>query len=188
MQEILTKIIFFLNSDISKIILVLIIGLFAYGSLSFYFKRSINLIKRGSLMSREIESERIKTLEKVFISIFRFLTIIVVVLLIFSVFKIDINVFLASLGIAGLAIGIGAKSLIEDYIKGIFVLIEDQYRVGEEIKGADIKGKVVDFNLRKTVLEENGILHYIPNSQIKKVSNFSRKKPKIRKTLSRKKT
>ena len=76
----------------------------------------------------------------------------------------------------GLAIGMGSRSLVQDYLAGLFILIEDQYRIGEEIDVSGKKGKVVGLNLRRTIIKDSdGIIHYIPNGQVKIASNFSRK-------------
>ncbi len=91
-------------------------------------------------------------------------------------FNINIAPLLAGLGVAGLALGMGVRDIIQDYIAGIFILMEDQYRVGEEVNIAGIRGKIIEFDLRKTVLKDNGnTAHYISNRQIKTSSNYSRK-------------
>jgi small conductance mechanosensitive channel len=75
------------------------------------------------------------------------------------------------LGLVGFAISMAAKDILSDFISGIFVLLEDQYHVGDKIRVGNLEGEVVEFNLRRTVLkDESGILHLIPNSQIKIVS------------------
>ncbi len=83
---------------------------------------------------------------------------------------------LAGAGLIGLAIGMGSKNLVQDYLAGLFILLEDQYRVGEEVDISGKKGEVVDLTLRRTVIKDaEGIIHYIPNGQIKSSSNLSRK-------------
>ena len=83
---------------------------------------------------------------------------------------------LAGAGLVGLAIGMGAKNLIQDYLSGLFILLEDQYRAGEKVKIAGMEGEVKNFNLRRTVLQdETGNAYYIPNSQVTVVLNLSRK-------------
>jgi len=70
----------------------------------------------------------------------------------------------------------GARSLIQDYISGLFILMEDQYRVGEDVIIGGTRGVVFSINLRRTVIKDKeGALHTFPNGQINKVSNFSRK-------------
>jgi len=82
---------------------------------------------------------------------------------------------LASAGILGVGIGLGAQSVCKDVINGIFIFIEDQYNVGETVKLASLTGTVEDLTLRLTRLRDSdGTLYIIPNSQIATVSNLSR--------------
>jgi small conductance mechanosensitive channel len=87
----------------------------------------------------------------------------------------DPTPLLASAGILAVGIGLGAQSLFKDIINGIFILIEDQYNVGEIVRIASLQGTVEDLTLRLTRLRDNdGTLYIIPNSQIATVSNLSR--------------
>lgn len=82
---------------------------------------------------------------------------------------------LASAGVLGVGIGLGAQSIFKDMLNGIFILVEDQYNVGEVVKIAGIQGTVEDLSLRVTTLRDgDGTLYTIPNSQIATVSNLSR--------------
>lgn len=139
-----------------------------------------NFIKKGFKIGKieniKMEEKRLETLEKVSFSILKGVIWIIAILTILPEVGINIGPLLAGVGVGALALGLAARGLIQDYLSGIFILLEDQYRVGEEIEIAGSRGKVKDFNLRRTVIEdENGALHYIPSSQIKKASNFSRK-------------
>jgi len=91
------------------------------------------------------------------------------------VFGVKIEPLLASAGIVGVGIGLGAQSLFKDIINGIFILIENQYNVGDTVKLASLTGTVEDLSLRLTTLRDgDGTVYYIPNSQIATVSNLSR--------------
>jgi len=82
---------------------------------------------------------------------------------------------LASAGILGVGIGLGAQSLCKDIINGVFIFVENQYNVGETVKIASLTGTVEDLTLRLTRLRDpDGTLYIIPNSQIATVSNLSR--------------
>ena len=88
---------------------------------------------------------------------------------------INIEPLLASAGIIGVGIGLAAQSLFKDIINGIFIIVEDQYNVGETIKIASLTGTVEDLTLRLTRLRDgDGTLYIIPNSQVATVSNLSR--------------
>jgi len=94
---------------------------------------------------------------------------------ILNVFDIPYQPLLASAGIIGVGIGLGAQSIFKDMINGIFILVEDQYNVGEVITIASLKGTVEDLSLRRTTLRDgDGTLYIIPNSQIATVANLSR--------------
>jgi small conductance mechanosensitive channel len=82
---------------------------------------------------------------------------------------------LASAGIAGLAIGFGAQTLVHDFINGFFILLENQYDIGDTVRIAGVKGTVERMSLRNTVLrDEDGTVHIVPNSAIQIVSNTTR--------------
>jgi small conductance mechanosensitive channel len=125
--------------------------------------------------SKEGLEKRTKTLLSVFKGIGRVFIIIVAIVTILDEVGIAITPVLAGFGIAGVAVGFGAQTLIRDYIAGIFVILENQYRVGDVVRIADIGGLVEEITLRKTVLRDlDGIVHHIPNGEIKTASNFTR--------------
>jgi small conductance mechanosensitive channel len=95
---------------------------------------------------------------------------------ILNVFDIPYQPLLASAGIVGVGIGLGAQSIFKDMLNGIFILVEDQYNVGETVTLAGLTGVVEDLSLRRTSLRDggSGTLYIIPNSQIATVSNLSR--------------
>jgi small conductance mechanosensitive channel len=91
-------------------------------------------------------------------------------------FDVDVTSILAAAGVVGLAIGFGAQSLVKDFITGFFILLENQYCVGEEIQIGTFKGEVRELGLRTTrVRNEEGQELYIPNGMITQVINLSRK-------------
>ncbi len=131
---------------------------------------------RAKKVAVELDEDRLKTLERVFRSILKTLIWVFAIVTVLPEFGVNIGPLLAGLGFAGLALGFGARTLIQDYISGLFILIEDQYRVGEEVELAGVKGTVKSLNLRRTMIEDgNKNLNFIPNNQIKKATNFSRK-------------
>jgi len=87
----------------------------------------------------------------------------------------NIQPLLAGLGVAGIALGLGAQTLIKDWIGGVLILLEDQVRIGDAVVVNGISGSVEEINLRTTVLRgENGAIHIIPNGSINTLSNMSR--------------
>ena len=88
---------------------------------------------------------------------------------------VSLGPFIASAGVIGLGISFGAQSIFKDMLTGIFILVEDQYNVGDTIKIAGLTGNVEDLSLRVTKLRDgDGTLYIVPNSQITTVSNLSR--------------
>ena len=138
------------------------------------------LSKRIAQMVRSLESitgERRQQLLTV-IQILRWgLNVLVVVgalLMILSNF-VDIAPLLASVGVVGLALSLGAQQLVRDLISGFFILIENQYGIGDVIKVGDIAGSVERFTLRVTwVRDVEGQVHIIPNGEVRTVTNITK--------------
>jgi small conductance mechanosensitive channel len=92
-----------------------------------------------------------------------------------NILSIPYQPLLASAGILGIAVGLGAQSIFKDMLNGFLIVIEDQYNVGEVVNIAGLKGTVEDLSLRRTTVRDaDGTLYIIPNSQIATVSNLSR--------------
>ncbi|MGE5596361.1 MAG: mechanosensitive ion channel family protein [Hyphomicrobiales bacterium] len=86
----------------------------------------------------------------------------------------NVSALVASVGIAGLALGLGAQTLIKDVINGTFILLEDQYGVGDVVTVAGISGQVIEINPRRTVLrDQSGNVHSVPNSAITVATNMT---------------
>ncbi len=99
----------------------------------------------------------------------------VAILMILGELGIQVGPLLATAGIGALAIGFGAQSLVKDVINGFFIILENQYRIGDAIEVTGVCGLVESVNLRKTVLRDlEGKVHTIPNGEIKIVSNLSK--------------
>ena len=99
----------------------------------------------------------------------------IVFLQVLNLLNIPYQPLLASAGILGIAVGLGAQSIFKDMLNGVLILIEDQYNVGEVVNIAGLKGTVEDLSLRRTTLRDaDGTLYIVPNSQIATVSNLSR--------------
>jgi small-conductance mechanosensitive channel len=125
--------------------------------------------------SKEGMEKRTNTLLSIFKGIGRVFIVIMGIMMVLSEVGVPIAPILAGFGIAGIAIGFGAQYLIRDLIAGIFIIMENQYRVGDVARVADISGLVEEVHLRKTVLRDlDGIVHHIPNGEIRVASNFTR--------------
>ncbi|HQT82716.1 MAG TPA: mechanosensitive ion channel family protein, partial [Candidatus Paceibacterota bacterium] len=101
---------------------------------------------------------------------------VVALLMVLSEFGIAIGPLLAAAGVAGVAVGFGAQYLIRDLIAGIFMLMENQYRVGDVVCFDAICGQVETLSLRMTTLRDmDGTVHHVPHGEVKTVSNLSKK-------------
>ncbi len=155
-------------------VIVILICLFIVERITRYFvKRLLRIAQKAPIDPGR--SAQIRTVAAIVrgtaYSIIGFLAF----LQILKLFNINYAPLLASAGILGVGIGLGAQSLFKDIINGIFILVEDQYNVGEVVKVASLTGTVEDLTLRLTRLRDaDGTLHVIPNSQIATVSNLSR--------------
>jgi small conductance mechanosensitive channel len=88
---------------------------------------------------------------------------------------VNIGALLAGVGIAGIAIGFGAQTLVRDTLNGLFILIENQFGIGDVVTVAGVTGRVEEVNLRRTVLRDlDGVVHSVPNSEIRVASNYTR--------------
>lgn len=121
------------------------------------------------------DEKRARTLSGLMHSIIRYTIYFIVVVMLLQEFKIDTTSIVAGAGIIGLALGVGAQSLIKDFVTGFFIILEDQYGVGDYIAISDMAGTVEELGFRITKLRDgNGILHIIPNGSVVKVSNYTR--------------
>ncbi len=94
-------------------------------------------------------------------------------LIILSQWQIDIRPFLAGAGIIGLAIGFGSQSLVKDIVTGFFILLENRFNVGDQVKIGSVQGEVKELNLRTTILiEKDGTIHILPNSKIDLITKY----------------
>lgn len=121
------------------------------------------------------ETRRIETLARVFRYVSTVVISLVAGMLVLSELGISIAPILGAAGVAGIAVGFGAQSLIKDYFNGFFMLLENQIRHGDAVEICGKIGIVEDITLRYVCLREiDGNVHYIPNGQITTVTNKSR--------------
>lgn len=122
-----------------------------------------------------INNKRANTLAEVLKRIVYYILLFIGIITILDMFKIPTASILATAGIGGLAIGFGAQSLVKDIITGFFILLEDQYSVGDLVQTEEYEGVVEELGLRVTKLRAfSGDLHIIPNGSIEIVTNKTR--------------
>ena len=157
--------------EIVSIILVIIVAKLALTLLSSIIKKTLHSKRKVSL----VESSKFETLSKSLHSVARFLVIFFAIVYILDIVGINTRSIIATAGIGGIAIAFGAQTIIQDFIKGMFIIFDDTIRVGDWILIAGIEGEVESVELRNTKIRDyDGSLHIIPNSQISSVKNFNR--------------
>ena len=118
--------------------------------------------------------QRAETIGSVLKSTASILILVWVVLTCLSVLEVNIAPFLASAGLVGLAIGFGAQNLVKDFVSGVFMLLEDQYGVGDIVDLGEAIGEVESVGLRVTTVRDiDGTLWYVRNGEIIRVGNMS---------------
>jgi small-conductance mechanosensitive channel len=123
------------------------------------------------------QSERARTTGSVLNSILKAVIWIIALGMILGEFGFNLGPVIASAGVIGVAIGLGAQTLVRDVLSGIFMLIEDQYGVGDEIKVLDIEGVVEKVGLRiTTIRDKKDVLWYVRNGEILVIGNGSQKR------------
>ena len=163
----------FLHQDAPKILFVVV--------MAFVVIRIFRAVvgKMASLQEKRLPSgmraQQVRTLAAVINSVGVFVVMFVSTLMILGTLGLNLGPLLASAGIVGLAIGFGAQTLVKDVINGFFILLENQYDVGDTVRIAGVKGTVENMSLRHTTLrDEDGTIHIVPNSAILIVSNTTR--------------
>jgi small conductance mechanosensitive channel len=174
-QEWLSDVQEFLHAGLPKL---LFIGLYAWALIvlvNFITGRVIKLAERRDALG-VVRSAQLRTLA----TVIRATGIVIVALLAIlqimeNVLHFNLGPLLASAGVAGVAIGLAAQTIVKDVLNGILILVEDQYNVGDVVTLAGMTGTVDTMTLRKTTLRGfDGTLYIIPNSQITNVANQSR--------------
>ncbi|MFF1640264.1 mechanosensitive ion channel family protein [Streptomyces sp. NPDC058246] len=128
----------------------------------------------GLLVNVERRRQRSHAIGSVLRSVASFLIMGTAALMILATFEINLAPLLASAGVAGVAIGFGARNLVTDFLSGVFMILEDQYGVGDTIDAGVASGEVIEVGLRVTKLRgDNGEIWYVRNGEVKRIGNLS---------------
>lgn len=172
------------GTRIGLILVLSIAALFILGSTGS--KAIKTFVARGAPQQPDEEiQKRANTLSSVLITAGQVFILVIAAFIILSDLGINIAPIMAGAGVLGIAIGFGAQSLVKDIIAGIFIVMENQYRVGDVVKVAEISGLVEQINLRRTVLRDlDGIVHVVPNGEIRVASNFTKEWSRVNLNIS----
>jgi small conductance mechanosensitive channel len=163
----------FVQHGIPKILIAAVLALIAQQLLALFVKRMRK--QAGAMVGNAHRAAQLRTLAGIIratgyalISFYLFIQVI-------GALGVPLGSFIAAAGVIGLGISFGAQSLFKDMLTGLFILLEDQYAIGDTIKIAGLTGAVENLTLRVTTLRDgDGTLYIVPNSQITTVSNLSR--------------
>ncbi len=128
----------------------------------------------GLLVNAERRRQRSMAIGSVLRSVASFLIMGTAALMVLGTFQINLAPLLASAGVAGVAIGFGARNLVTDFLSGVFMILEDQYGVGDTIDAGVATGEVIEVGLRVTKLRgADGEIWYVRNGEVKRIGNLS---------------
>ncbi len=128
----------------------------------------------GLLVNAERRRQRSQAIGSVLRSVASFLILGTAALMVLGTFQINLAPLLASAGVAGVAIGFGARNLVTDFLSGVFMILEDQYGVGDTVDAGVASGEVIEVGLRVTKLRgDNGEIWYVRNGEVKRIGNLS---------------
>jgi moderate conductance mechanosensitive channel len=163
------------------------VGLIGFAALAavVLLRKGVELSVRGVMDRRAAEAHgedppaelerRVRTIGRLVVRIGAVAILTIAVLMALTEFGIAIGPAIAGLGVAGIAVGLGAQTLIRDWLAGVFIVIENQYNEGDVVRIAGVEGVVETFSLRRTALRDaDGTVHIVPNGQITVTTNLSR--------------
>ncbi|MFJ4961242.1 putative MscS family protein YkuT [Streptomyces sp. ADI96-02] len=128
----------------------------------------------GLLVNAERRRQRSEAIGSVLRSVASFVIMGTAALMVLGAFKINLAPLLASAGVAGVALGFGARNLVTDFLSGVFMILEDQYGVGDTVDAGVASGEVIEVGLRVTKLRgDNGEIWYVRNGEVKRIGNLS---------------
>ncbi|MFE7772911.1 mechanosensitive ion channel family protein [Streptomyces sp. NPDC057445] len=128
----------------------------------------------GLLVNAERRRQRSEAIGSVLRSVASFVILGTAGLMILGALNINLAPLLASAGVAGVALGFGARNLVTDFLSGVFMILEDQYGVGDSVDAGVASGEVIEVGLRVTKLRgDNGEIWYVRNGEVKRVGNLS---------------
>ena len=171
-----------LLSTILPILLILLIALmiirtahgFVHGVVRRLLDRETAEGTAQELSAVEVK-KRIDTIDALVANAIKAFVAMIALVMVLGKLNLDVGPAVAGLGVVGIAVGFGAQSLVKDYFNGALILIENQFAKGDVVSIAGVSGAVEDFSLRRTTLRDlNGVVHTVPNGEIRVASNMTR--------------
>ena len=158
-------------SKIVSLLLLLTVFLIAKRVLNFIFTHAI---AKSISLSRQTEARK-KTIVKLLHNIMSYTLYFFFISWVLSILGVPVSRLLAGAGLAGVALGLGAQGFLTDVVNGFFILLENQFEVGDSVVIGSVEGNISSVGIRTTQIRGfDGTLHFIPNRNITIVSNKSR--------------
>ncbi len=159
-----------------KIIVILIAAVIVHKILLRLIDKAVRIaVVPDPMNSLDSEKKREDTLIAIFSATLKIVILLVVAMMVLHEVGVMIGPLIAGAGIVGLAFGFGGQYLIRDLISGLFIILENQYRIGDVVAFDNTGGLVEKITLRATTIRDmDGTVHHIPHGEIKKVSNLSK--------------
>jgi|tagenome__1003787_1003787.scaffolds.fasta_scaffold20942571_2 small-conductance mechanosensitive channel len=181
-QDLLDRILAWLWDPGLRILLIVVIALvvirlartFVHQTVKALLDRETTEGTAQELSAVEV-TKRMDTLETLGTNVIRLFVTLIALVMVLGELNLDIGPALAGLGVVGIAVGFGTQSIVRDYFTGALILIENQFSKGDVVTIAGVSGTVEDFSLRRTTLRDlDGVVHTVPNGEIKVASNRTR--------------
>ena len=169
---------------VAALVAIRVSTLIVHGVLKALLDREATEGTAQELSAVEVK-KRMDTLDELGGRVVRFFVLLIAAIMILGALDLDIGPAIAGLGIVGIAVGFGAQSLVRDYLNGSLILIENQYSKGDVVSIAGVSGAVEDFSLRRTTLRDlDGVVHTVPNGEVKVASNRTRTWARINQNIT----
>ena len=156
-----------------RVVGALVVCVIAYYALEAILRRVERTVERDGVVT--VQEQRTRTLVSLLRSVGRVVIGVLALFMVLGALGLQLGPLLAGAGVVGLAVSFGAQSLVKDVISGLFILMENQFGVGDVVRLEGVSGAVERMTLRVVVLRDvYGVVHIVPNGEIKKVSNLTR--------------
>jgi small-conductance mechanosensitive channel len=156
------------------LIVIRLARLFVHSVVKTLLDREVSEGTAQELSAVEIR-KRMDTIETLAANVINVFVVLIVGIMVLNKLGLDVGPAVAGLGVIGIAVGFGAQSLVRDYFNGALILIENQFSKGDVVTVAGVTGTVEDFSLRRTTLRDlDGVVHTVPNGEIKVAANRTR--------------
>ncbi len=169
-----------LLAAVARWLLLRLIARVVDGATSRHARRIADLAGAGRALAQAVgvaherHVQRTRTMGSLLRSVVTIVVATVAILTVMALLEIPLGPMLASAGVGGVALGFGAQSLVKDFLSGIFMIVEDQYGVGDVVDTGEVVGTVENVSLRVTQLRDaNGVTWYVRNGEIIRIGNRS---------------